>query len=62
MFRASLFNQLGFLVDEVGMGKSILVVAFRLIGNTAFVRAGGEEKSVMRPKVDARKGLKFNLP
>ena len=55
MFRASLFNQLGFSVDEVGMGKSILVVALRLIGNTVFVRAGGEEKSVMCPKIDEEK-------
>ena len=32
MFRASLFNQLGSSVVAVGMGKSILVVALRLIG------------------------------
>ena len=47
MFRASLFNQLGSSVVTVGMGKSILVVALRLIGKTAFAGAGGKDKAVM---------------
>ena len=47
MFRASLFNQLGSSVVAVGMGKSILVVALRLIGKTAFAGAGGKDKAVM---------------
>ena len=42
------------------MGKSILVVALRLIGKTPFAGTGGEDKCVICPKVN-EEGIEIRL-